>query len=122
MITSDKNLKTNIQELPNVMEGVLRLNPVSYVYKSSSDPSINTLGFLAQEVGKVFPDVVRYAEDGTPGLAYDLFSILSIKAIQEQQVMIDEQQIHIAKQKEKIESLENEINSIKDILRDIQSK
>ena len=120
VISSDKNLKTNIQELPNVMEGVLRLNPVSYVYKSSSDPTASTLGFLAQEVGEVFPDVVRYAEDGTPSLAYDLFSILSIKAIQEQQAMIDEQQFHIAKQQEQIESLIKEINAVKNMLRDIQ--
>ena len=120
VISSDKNLKTNIQELPNVMEGVLRLNPVSYVYKSSSDPTASTLGFLAQEVGEVFPDVVRYAEDGTPSLAYDLFSILPIKAIQEQQAMIDEQQFHIAKQQEQIESLIKEINAVKNMLRDIQ--
>ncbi|MGC6468505.1 MAG: tail fiber domain-containing protein, partial [Chitinophagales bacterium] len=124
---SDKNLKSNIETLPNVMDGVLRLNPVSYVYKSSSDPSASTLGFLAQEVGEVFPDVVRYSEDGTPGLAYDLFSILSIKAIQEQQVMIDEQKVHIAEQmeyiqeqQEQIESLIKEMNAMKSMLRDIQ--
>ena len=119
---SDKNLKTNIETLPSVMDGVLRLNPVSYVYKSSSDPNANTIGFLAQEVGEVFPDVVRYAEDGTPGLAYDLFSILSIKAIQEQQAVIDEQQVHIADQKQQIESLIKEINAVKNMLRDIQLK
>ncbi|MGB0458350.1 MAG: tail fiber domain-containing protein, partial [Chitinophagales bacterium] len=102
VIPSDKNLKTNIAALPSVMEGVLRLNPVSYVYKSSSDPSANTLGFLAQEVGEVFPDVVRYSEDGTPGLAYDLFSIISIKAIQEQQ--------------EIIESLKTELKEVKALL------
>ena len=119
---SDKNLKTNIETLPNVMDGVLRLNPVSYVYKSSSDPSATTLGFLAQEVGEVFPDVVRYAEDGSPGLAYDLFSILSIKAIQEQQAMIDNQQVHIAEQEEQIELLRNELNAVKNMLQDILSK
>ena len=120
--TSDKNLKTNIETLPSVMDGVLRLNPVSYVYKSSSDPSANTIGFLAQEVGEVFPDIVRYAEDGTPGLAYDLFSILSIKAIQEQQEMIDEQQVHISEQKQQIESLIKEVNAVKNMLQDIQIK
>ncbi|MEC8835076.1 MAG: tail fiber domain-containing protein, partial [Bacteroidota bacterium] len=127
VIPSDKNLKTNIAALPSVMEGVLRLNPVSYVYKSSSDPSANTLGFLAQEVGEVFPDVVRYSEDGTPGLAYDMFSIISIKAIQEQQEMIDNQQLHIdeqmeyiQEQQEQIESLIKEMNAMKVMLRDIQ--
>ena len=44
----------------------------------------------------------------TPGLAYDLFSIISIKAIQEQQEMI----------KERIEWLEKELDSIKDLLQD----
>lgn len=86
---SDENLKTNIKEVSDVLAGVKELNPVTYTYKSSSDPSSLTYGFLAQEVAEIFPDVVRYTEDGTPALAYDMFGILSIKAIQEQQALIE---------------------------------
>ncbi|MGC6419604.1 MAG: hypothetical protein ACON48_00730, partial [Chitinophagales bacterium] len=64
--------------------------------------------------------VVRYAEDGTPGLAYDMFSILSIKAIQEQQAMIDEQKVHIAEQQEQIDLLIKEMNAMKKLLWDIK--
>lgn len=49
-----------------------------------------------------------------------MFSILSIKAIQEQQVMIDEQKVHIAEQQEQIELLIKEMNAMKKLLRDIQ--
>ena len=60
-------------------------------------------------------------------MAYDMFSILSTKAIQEQQAMIDEQKVHIAEQmeyiqeqQEQIESLIKEMNAMKSMLRDIQ--
>jgi hypothetical protein len=107
VITSDKNLKTSIRSVPSVLAGVKRLNPVTYSYKSSSDPNVRTYGFLAQEVAEVFPEVTRYAEDGTPGLAYDLFSILSIKAIQEQQEIIEAQQRQIDQLIEAIEQLQH---------------
>ena len=119
VITSDKTLKTSIEKLSSVLDGVTRLNPVTYSYKSSSDASIRTYGFLAQEVGEVFPELVRYTEDGTPGLAYDLFSIVSIKALQEQQELIESQQAQISALESKVDELDMlkaEIEKIKSAL------
>jgi hypothetical protein len=72
----------------------------------ASNPNDRTYGFLAQEVAEVFPDVTRYSENGTPGLAYDLFSIISIKAIQEQQELIEKQQVEIDELKEAVRLLQ----------------
>jgi hypothetical protein len=119
VITSDKTLKTDIEKLSSVLDGVTRLNPVSYSYKSSSDARVRTYGFLAQEVGEVFPELVRYAEDGTPGLAYDLFSIVSIKALQEQQKLIETQKAQITALESKVDELDilkAEIEKIKSAL------
>lgn len=104
---SDKNLKTNITNLDNnTLEGIMRLNPVSYSYNYRDELSTPTYGFLAQEVQEVFPMAVRTNEDGGIGLAYDHFSVLSIKAIQEQQQLIEEQQRQIDELKRAIELLQ----------------
>ncbi len=102
---SDKNLKTNITRLGNTLDGIMRLNPVSYSYNYTEEPSTPTYGFLAQEVQEVFPMAVRTNEQGGIGLAYDHFSVLSIKAIQEQQQLIEAQQRQIDELKREIELL-----------------
>lgn len=111
---SDKNLKTNIISLDNnTLEGVMKLNPVSYSYNYSDELSTPTYGFLAQEVQEVFPMAVRTTEDGNIGLAYDHFSVLSIKAIQEQQQLIEAQQKLMENQQLQIDELKREIELLK---------
>ena len=129
IVLSDRRVKRDIEPMEDVLSKVMQLNSVRFRYNHNKESDGKIRGFIAQEVQAIFPDLV-YTEDGSQlAIAPSDFGVLSIKAIQEQQAMIDEQQIHIdeqqvhiAKQNEKIESLENEINSIKDMLRDIHSK
>ena len=115
IVLSDRRVKRDIEPMEDVLSKVMQLNSVRFRYNHNKESDGKIRGFIAQEVQAIFPDLV-YTEDGSQlAIAPSDFAVLSIKAIQEQQ-------IHIAKQNEKIESLENEINSIKDILRDIQSK
>lgn len=89
--TSDAAMKKNVEPLGSVLDGVLQLEPMSYQYRTQSEEAEATKsnGFLAQDVGKIFPELVRTAEDGTLGLAYADFGVLAIAAIQEQQTQID---------------------------------
>lgn len=86
---SDAAMKHNIAPMGSVLDRVLQLKPVSYQYLTQSDAAAKSNGFIAQEVGKVFPELVRTAEDGTLGLAYADFGVLAVAAIQEQQTQID---------------------------------
>ncbi len=99
-VVSDKRFKKNIEGLPSVLDGVLKLNPLKYHYLGNAASAVKTSGFLAQEVAEVFPDLVRHDEDGNMGLAYDNFAVLAIKAIQEQQAIIEQL-------KQDIEALKN---------------
>lgn len=54
--TSDLNAKQNVKELDFSIEEVLKLNPVSYEF--ISQPGITKYGFIAQDVEKLFPNVV----------------------------------------------------------------
>jgi hypothetical protein len=54
--TSDINLKENIRTLENPIEKVMQLNGVSFDWKESQESS---MGVIAQELEKVFPELVR---------------------------------------------------------------
>ena len=88
---SDRKLKEGVEYLPAVLPGVLKLEPARYHYINAADKSNKTLGFIAQDVQAIFPEYVYTGEDGNLGLAYKDFGILAVKAIQEQQVIIDAQ-------------------------------
>ncbi len=97
---SDKRLKTNISPLEDVLPGIENLTPYRYNYiDSESDRS--SIGFLAQDVQEHFPDLVH--DTGTyKALAYKDFSILAIKAVQEQQKLIEALQSEVAVLKSQI--------------------
>ena len=88
---SDKSLKDDITELYPVLNKIEKLRPTSYVYKDDISKK-QSLGFVAQEVKQVFPEVVHYSEaDGLYGVDYAAFGVIAIKAIQEQQDIIKAQ-------------------------------
>lgn len=64
-ITSDKNLKTNIQEFGNAMSIIKKLKPKNYEFKSDAKyaslnlPKGNHYGLLAQELEEVLPNLVK---------------------------------------------------------------
>jgi hypothetical protein len=66
----------------------MQLHAKTYHYVSSNDDR-HYYGFLAQEVEKVFPEFVFNSEGDIKGIGYSNFSVIAIKAIQEQQVLIE---------------------------------
>ena len=57
-------------------------------YKIKADNS-DAIGFIAQEMEAIIPEVVN-GEDGSKGLAYGHLTAVLVKAIQEQQTIIDD--------------------------------
>lgn len=95
---SDRNLKENIVPIGNSMDKVMALNPVTYTWKSNGAKGI---GFIAQEVEEVIPELVNTNDDGTKGI-YSLEMIpYLVKALQEQQILIEDL-------KNRIQHLENQ--------------
>lgn len=92
---SDRNRKKNIRPLAPVLETIRQLPVYSYNYADSKDEDHRVIGLMAQDVQPYFPELVyqRYDREITkPVLTMDYsgFGVLAIKAIQEQQKMIDE--------------------------------
>ncbi len=101
---SDRNRKKNIRPLSPVLDIIRQLPVYSYNYLDSKDDDHRAIGLMAQDVQPYFPELVyqRYDRDITkPVLTMDYsgFGVLAIKAIQEQQKMIDDlkNQIEAAK-------------------------
>jgi hypothetical protein len=119
--------------MPSVLEKVNQLKPTTYQFKNAlatettdlKEGSIaETYGFLAQDVLKVFPHLVKHHVEkdrilDTYSLDYSGFAIIAIKAIQEQQATIGIQQAAIEKQEienkeqnAKIEQLTQLVNKL----------
>lgn len=104
---SDIRLKQDITPMPAVLEKVNQLKPSFYRYKTHPNAE-KSLGFIAQEVEKLFPEVVS-ENKGYKAINYDAFAVIAIQALKEQQVIIDQHEV-------KIELLQKEMAEIKKLL------
>lgn len=96
--TSDARLKTDIKDAPVGLSQLLKLRPVTYKWKTGGNGSPTQIGLIAQEVQKIFPDVVRAdAKTGMLSINYTELLPVAIKSIQEQQKVIQLQEARIAK-------------------------
>lgn len=116
---SDQSIKKNILPISDALDTVLALQGVTYALdkhpfgqkKNASDEDIfrdqNQIGFIAQEVEQVLPQLVSMDEtSGLRAVAYMGLIPILVAAIAEQQLQIE-------KQNEKIESLQHTLESIR---------
>ena len=80
---SDESLKTNFTALDNPLAMVKKLRGLNYTWKSDGTKD---LGFIAQEVEKVVPEVVysNGGKDGSYGMDYSSLTALLTEAIKQQ--------------------------------------
>lgn len=116
-VSSDFRLKKNINNLQYGLKEVMALRPVSYILKSDSLEK-TSLGLIAQEVQNLIPDVVTVGDDEEKllGMRYTELVPVLIKAIQEQQQIIDNLKVQNAAYADETEKLAKEIDAIKRVL------
>jgi hypothetical protein len=91
---SDERYKYNIKPIQNALTTVLQLEGVTFNWKENTDSYKmtkldNDVGFIAQQVREVLPDLVREGEDGYLGLRERAIIPLLVEAIKELNVKID---------------------------------
>ena len=98
---SSRRWKTNIQPLTGALAKVERLQGVSYDLKATGKHEI---GVIAEEVGKVVPEVVTYEDNGKDARSVDYtrLTALLIEAVKQQQKEIGAQAKQIAAQERQI--------------------
>jgi hypothetical protein len=86
---SDSRLKENITDLPSQLNNILALRPVEFDFIESEGGG-HQIGFIAQEVQEIYPDLVGERTDGMLTLSdMNKNDARLIKAIQEQQTLIE---------------------------------
>lgn len=125
---SDDRLKRNIKFMPDgTLSKVMELKPSTYQFSKMTADEGGVIesnryynGFLAQEVEKIFPELVYKGTDNPNQdfytMDYSGFGVIAIKAIQEQQKLIDE----LKKEKEELGKmmllLRTEMDELKKII------
>lgn len=69
---SDLRLKDDITTIPNCLDTIEALRPVSYRWKSNMDSQYKSFGLIAQEVKEVLPELVSSIQDEEHGEVYGI--------------------------------------------------
>lgn len=84
---SDIKLKENIVDTTPKLADLIKVKVRNYNLKT--DPERKQIGVIAQELETVFPAMVESDPEGTKSVKYSVFVPMLIKAIQEQQALIE---------------------------------
>jgi hypothetical protein len=84
---SDISIKKDVKDLEYGLKEVLNLKPKSYKMINND---LAQIGFIAQEVEQILPELVDESNKGMKGLSYGQMTAVLVKAIQEQQAQIEE--------------------------------
>ncbi len=125
---SDSRLKTNISSLDTgALSKIMQLRPVSFQYNQkylqlypNSDLQKVHKGFIAQEIRKVFPEMVsemKASPDSVQYLDLDVshLQVYLVKALQEQQAIIEAQKKENEAQKAEIDALKQNALKVADL-------
>jgi len=112
--SSDRRIKTDIRPANGTLDKLKQINVVNFRYRDSEDGDL--LGVIAQELFEIFPESVGRTDDGLGEELPDgvepwtvgngKWEWILIKAIQEQQTIIESQQSQIDALTARIEALE----------------
>lgn len=92
--TSDRTLKDNIADINYGLNDLLSMNPVQFDWKDNGGHSI---GFIAQEMKTIIPEVV-VGEEGSMGINYAELTPIIVKGVQELDKKVKDLEIKLGSQ------------------------
>ena len=118
---SSRRWKSNIHTLDGALGKVERLRGVEYTYTASG---AHDIGMIAEEVGKVVPEVVSYEANGKDarGIDYARLTALLVEAVKQQQAQIRQQQSQLAKQQSQAKQQQAEIRRLQSKVEALEGK
>jgi hypothetical protein len=112
--SSDERLKHNIQPLADPLSKILQLQPVTFNWNDSRRGTTTQIGFIAQAVEKVVPELVSTDASTTiKAVDYARVTPLLVGAAQEQEQKIEEQQQKLEAQQKEIDELKAAVEALK---------
>lgn len=119
---SDQRFKTNVHQISNASEIVSQLRGVEYAYNSDEFPNKfphdgrRELGFIAQEVERVVPQVVSTAADGFKYVAYARLVPVVVEALKREQQRADDSETRLLQLESEMVELKRMLKSQQEML------
>ena len=115
-LTSSRRFKDNIQDMGTASSKLFQLRPVTFNYKPQFDDGSHLLQYvlIAEEVAKVYPDMVVYDKDGQPyTVRYQLLAPMLLNELQKQNAVVAAQQESLRTQQQgQIQTLQRQNEEI----------
>jgi trimeric autotransporter adhesin len=105
---SDARYKKNIISISNTLAKVMQLRPVRYdliTGEPASDDFPHHIGFIAQELEQLFPELVVTNDKGYKSITYDQLTPILVEATKEQQSEIEALKIENEMLRSRLDSL-----------------
>jgi hypothetical protein len=117
-IGSSRRFKEQIADMGDSSSKLFQLRPVTFFYKPeySNGNAIRTpqYGLIAEEVAKVYPDLVAYDKDGQPmTVKYQVLAPMLLNELQKQHAVVAAQQEELQTQIQQITAQRQEIDGLK---------
>jgi len=124
---SDRRWKKNVNILKESLRNVMNITGVTYEWRKEEFPHKNfrdgiQIGFVAQDIEKVLPELVTTDGEGWKSVSYGLLSPILVEAIKDQQAQIEEQQLQISLQQSEIIALQDSLHRQELRLKHLESK
>lgn len=116
--SSDLRLKKNIAPLVDSLGKLTQLQGVKFDWRKDEFPNKvlvgdRQIGFIAQEIEKIFPELVSYDRDGYRLLDYAKLTAILVEGIKEQQTEIESQEKEIERQGSALLQLQKDVQALK---------
>jgi hypothetical protein len=113
---SDVRYKKDILTLTNSLANVEKLRGVTYNWKQAEFPQKNfeakhQIGLIAQELEKVYPELVNTDEEGYKSVDYSKLVAVLIEAVKEQQVEIKSLQVDLQVKSNEMDRLDTKVKA-----------
>jgi hypothetical protein len=113
---SSLRFKELVRDMGDSTSALMKLRPVTFFYKSEYDKWQRTLqyGLIAEEVAKVYPELVAYDNDGQPySVRYQYLASMLLNEVQKQYHRVQRQSEVMETQQQEIKSQQQEIERLK---------
>ncbi|MCR5887503.1 tail fiber domain-containing protein [Hymenobacter sp. J193] len=88
--SSDARLKTDVRPISNALAGVQALQGRRYRFRAGQGPQGEQVGFIAQELEQVYPELVSTDKDGLKAVNYAQLTPVLVEALKEQQRQLEQ--------------------------------
>jgi Chaperone of endosialidase len=113
VLASSERFKTDIEPMGAASEKIAQLRPVTFKLRSDATGTTQ-YGLIAEEVAKVYPElVIRGADGEIKGIRYEELSPMLLNEVQRQQAAVRQQQAELAVQERRNAALAEEMSALR---------